>query len=87
MIIAEDQLRQLLTAFHKGGYSLERISEMTGRNIRLLQAFIAGNYGLSDDTCREITYSLITDNESASILLRELDEEFVHLPRLELGNI
>lgn len=80
MINAEDELRQLLNAFHKGGYSLERLSEMTGRNIRLLQAFIAGNYHLSDDTCRDITYSLITDNESASILLRELDEEFVHLP-------
>lgn len=86
MISAEEQLRQLLNAFYRGGYSLEILSVMTDRDIRLLKAFIAGNYVLSDVTCRKITYSLITDNESASVLLRELDEDFIDLPRLELSN-
>lgn len=86
MISAMDQLRQLLNAFYNRGYSLERLSVMTGRDIRLLKALIAGNYRLSDDTCREITNSLIPDNESALILLREIDEEFIDLPRLELSD-
>lgn len=84
----QDQLRQLLNDFLSSDeYSLDQLSKVTGRGIRLLESFITGNYILSEDICGQIINSLISDNESAIILLRKLDEEFVDLPLLNRNNI